>query len=213
MPPPALRSDVAFGSFLVYSPRGRSETSQRSRDLTYAIKRDQSQVIAKVVERVVGTLQTAGLDEFLGPHVTLVATPRRAPLVRGALWPAWRICEELVAQGLGRETVKCLWRIQAVQRSASAAPGERPTVHEHLSSMEARAVLGSPSAITIVDDVVTKGATLLAAASHVQDVFPGVPVRAFALVRTMGLVPDVDRLVEPCTGTIRLIAGDVVRTP
>ena len=32
--------------------------------------------------------------------------------------------------------------------------------------------------------------------------FPGVPLRAFALVRTMGLQPDVDRIVAPCAGAI-----------
>jgi hypothetical protein len=36
------------------------------------------------------------------------------------------------------------------------------------------------------------------------EVFPGVDIRVFALVRTMGLVPDVERLVEPAVGVIEL---------
>jgi hypothetical protein len=31
---------------------------------------------------------------------------------------------------------------------------------------------------------------------------PGVTLRAFALVRTMGLQPDVDRIVAPCVGVV-----------
>jgi hypothetical protein len=66
---------------------------------------------------------------------------------------------------------------------------------------------GSPERITVVDDVVTKGATLLAAASLLAVAFPDAEIRAFALVRTMGLIPDVDRILDPVLGWIRRTAG------
>jgi len=64
-----------------------------------------------------------------------------------------------------------------------------------------------------VDDVITKGRTLLAAAIRVREAFPGAQVRAFALVRTMGLVPDIGRLLAPCKGVISWVGNDAHRDP
>jgi hypothetical protein len=61
--------------------------------------------------------------------------------------------------------------------------------------------------------VVTKGRTLLAAASRVHEAFPGAQIRAFALVRTMGFIPGLEQLLDPCKGEIRWKAGDAYRTP
>ena len=53
----------------------------------------------------------------------------------------------------------------------------------------------------------TQGWTLLAAASHLRAAFPETEVRGFALVRAMGLVPEVERIVDPCVGRISRIGG------
>jgi hypothetical protein len=58
--------------------------------------------------------------------------------------------------------------------------------------------------ITIVDDVVTRGAMLLAAAQLVAAAYPDAEVRAFALVRTCNLGPEIDRSIDPVIGTITL---------
>ena len=67
--------------------------------------------------------------------------------------------------------------------------------------------------IVLVDDVITKGRTLLAAASRVHDALPHAQIRAFALVRTMGLISGVEQLLDPCIGEIRWRAGDAHRSP
>jgi len=97
--------------------------------------------------------------------------------------------------------VPCLERVVAVPKSAFAARGERPSIDRHIESMRAGLDL-SMGTVTLVDDVVTKGATLLAAASVITEAFPRVEVRAFALIRTCGLVPEVDQIVDPTFGTI-----------
>jgi hypothetical protein len=67
--------------------------------------------------------------------------------------------------------------------------------------------------ITVVDDFVTKGNTLLAGASRVAEAFPRATVKAFALIRTLGLQPEIVAIVEPCVGGIRLSGDEAQRTP
>ena len=59
----------------------------------------------------------------------------------------------------------------------------------------------------------TKGRTLLAAASRVQEAFPQARIRAFALVRTMGFIFGINQLLDPCKGVIRWRFGDAQRRP
>ena len=59
----------------------------------------------------------------------------------------------------------------------------------------------------------TKGRTLLAAASRVHEEFPGAQIRGFALLRTMGFIPRVEQLLDPCKGEIRWKYGDAQRRP
>ena len=66
----------------------------------------------------------------------------------------------------------------------------------------------------MVDDIVTRGCTLLAAASRLSDAFPKADIRAFAMVRTMGLVPDITVTIDPCVGSISSVGGtEANRTP
>ena len=212
--PPSLLSEVRFGAFLTYSPRGSSEVSQRSRRWRDAIKHDRVPGIAAVVDRLATEISTTPLSQLLGPEVVLVPAPKSAPLVEGALWSARRIADELVSRGLGSEVLPCVRRVVRVPKSAFAAAGARPTAMEHLESMSIDTPLIRPDRIVIVDDVVTKGATLLAAASIVQDSFPDAEVSVFAILRTMGLQPEVERIVEPCAGVISLTAwGETDRQP
>lgn len=212
--PPSLLSEVRFGAFLVYSPRGCSEVSQHSRVWRDAIKYDRPPGIAQAVERLAAEFAESGLAEILGPDVALIPAPKSSPLVEGALWPARRISDELVSRGLGSEVIPCVRRALRVPKSAFAPIGERPTAKTHLESLALDTVLARPSRIAVVDDVVTKGATLLAVASGVKELFPEADVRVFAMLRTMGLRPEVERILDPCVGTIRLQAwGETDRQP
>ena len=209
-----LLSSVSFASFLTYSPRGTSEISRKSRTVCYGIKADRADVMSEAVARLEKEYEAAGLGEFLGPEVVLVPTPRSAPLVEGALWPAERICERLLAEGLGSSVERVLLRTKAVPKSSFSQPGARPSVERHLETLVAEPLLLGAERITVVDDVVTKGRTLYVVVCLVKEAFPDAEVRAFALVRTMGRVPEIDEIVSPCVGTIkRNFWGDVDREP
>ena len=211
--PPSLLSEVRFGAFLVYSPRGKSEVSCQSRAVRDSIKQDWPPGIAQAVERLSQEFAATPLGELLGADVTLVPAPKSSPLVAGALWPPRRIADELVRRGLAKGVIPCVRRITPVKKSAYAAPGERPTPQMHFESMGVENALARPSRIAVVDDVVTKGATLLAVASHVKSLFPEAEVRVFAMLRTMGLQPDVERILDPCVGIIRCVGAEVWRVP
>ena len=154
------------------------------------------------------------MELFLGPDVVLIPVPRSAPIKDpSTLWPAERICARLAASGFGREVLPCLSRTVAVPKSAFAGAGQRPTAQLHFETMAVDAGLVRPERITVVDDVVTKGATLLATASLVAMAFPDAEVRAFALLRTMGRVEDIERIVDPCQGTLTWGGSEVHRSP
>lgn len=101
----------------------------------------------------------------------------------------------------------------AVPKSAFASTGQRPTAPLHHETMAVQRTLVRPERITVIDDIVTKGATLLAAVTRVAEAFPEAEVRAFALLRTMGLVENVERIVDPCRGTIAWDGSEVQRRP
>lgn len=200
---PPLLSELQFGAFLVYSPRGVSPLSRRSRSITYDIKAFRPKLVERVLENLKAEVDEGVLSGFLGPKVTLIPAPKSAPLVEeGALWSPAGICIAMVDMGFGGEVLPSLERTRAVPKSAFSKIGERPTVKDHLETMRCERSLMVPAKIVVVDDVVTKGATLLAAASHVQEAFPNAEVRGFALVRTKGLEPEITDIVEPCVGKI-----------
>jgi hypothetical protein len=65
----------------------------------------------------------------------------------------------------------------------------------------------------LIDDVITKGRTLLAAAARLRSELPLADIRGFALIRTAGFVHQIKCLEEPCHGVVRWAGGDARREP
>lgn len=130
------------------------------------------------------------------------------------LWVPMRIATALVKMGLGKEVVSCLVRDDPVPKAASSVPNERPTAIQHYESMSVQGLLSTPDEILLVDDVVTRGATLLGAANRLADVFPQTRIRAFATMRTISNPNEFEKVLVPCVGTIELRgSGDTLRRP
>lgn len=176
-------------------------------------------------------LETVGHGRFplaFGDPVILVPVPGSAPLQR-ADWVGQRLAWCLKEVGLAAEVWPVLRRRYAVRKSAFAPSGERPTVLEHYASFtverdlcsgasfcprsSARAPRGTGLQLTLVDDVVTRGRTLLASAGRLRDAFPGAMVRAFALLRTLGPHETLRQVLDPCEGEVRWVSGDARRRP
>jgi hypothetical protein len=206
-----LLSSVTFGAFLAYSPRGSSNVSIESRSVCYGVKNGNEALLRRIVDKMVAGPIPFG---FLGPEVALVPCPRSAPLVANALWPAALIARALVERGLGKEVRAVLTRTLAVPKSSFQARGQRASASTHFDTLAAeRTLLPSPTLMVVVDDVVTKGSMLLAAVSRVKEAYPLAEVAAFALVRTLGLQPEIESIVDPCLGTIRLVGDEGDRVP
>jgi predicted amidophosphoribosyltransferase len=153
------------------------------------------------------------LTPIFSRGVTLVPMPRSAPLVAAAFWPAERICNAIVAAGLAARIAPVLRRTAAVPKSSRAPPGGRPLVSRHFETLSAQALLDMGSHIVLVDDVVTKGSTALAAAFRLAECYPEASITLFAAVRTKGLVPEIDRIIEPTSGMIYLAEDEGDRRP
>lgn len=192
--------------------------SKRSRNVRDAVKRDSvwpgqdKPLIQIAVERLKAELDAIGLAGFFGQDVGLVPAPRSAPLTKGALWPGRRICEELERAKLVEDILNCLDRTHPVQKAAFASVSglARPTVADHLASMQCQSSLLAPKRLLVVDDVVTSGSMLIAAATCLQGAFPEAEVRAFALLRTNSS-GDVTEILEPCNGKIFYDGGSYAR--
>lgn len=212
-PTPALRS-VRFGSFFVYSPRGAGRVSELSRLVCVRLKSGDPAWLAsyarQVREEVTRHETLAGL--FSG-DTCLVPVPGSSASPTGVC-AAERLAAALCGMGLAKVVWPGLRRQHTVRKSATASSLDRPSVRQHVDSLSV--VMDPPRTsrrLVLVDDVITRGRTILAAALRLQQALPDADIRAFALVRTLGFLTHVPRFIEPCQGFVRWAGGDARREP
>ena len=205
---------ISFASCYVYSPCGTCYTSGRSRLMCALLKAGDEEFLHRYAARVRDV--SAAFPELAGlftPGSVLIPVPGSTPWAERPRWVAEALARALAREGLGGTVWTGLQRVRPVRKSATAQMGRRPTVATHLRSFGVDTGCVPLSDCVLVDDVVTRGRTLLAAATVMQEAFPSARIRAFALVRTMGRIPEVRRLIEPCCGEIRWWGGDAHREP
>lgn len=145
----------------------------------------------------------------------LVPVPRASPLrYANSAWPARWICEKLVRPVVARfvrapKVVPLLKRKSQVPPARTGMTSQR-RVSEHDKSLDIdqkllKRLLSRRSkmrTIVIVDDIITSGNTVMAAAWHVKRHIPDADVRAFAVFRTVRpLIQEL--LFDPVVGKVR----------
>lgn len=213
-------SSIEFGSLLTYSPRGTSDGELRSKTTMRMLKGDEfvsdppilmSDFIAGGIKNSTGRLPFA---RYFENNPILVPTPNSSLTRPGTLWVPQRLANALVRKGLGNTVSECLKRVIPLQKAATSFAADRPKAFDHYTSMEVQKVLSEPSELLLIDDVVTRGATLLGAANKLADVFPNARIRAFAAMRTISTPDDFRRILDPCDGIIEDNGyGDTFRRP
>lgn len=221
---------LPFASCFSYSPGGRGPVCDEGRSLCARLKSADRVWLPRLAARV--WLEAVGHGRFpwaLGPRVVLVPVPGSSA-VQGSDWVGERLACCLQQLGLAAQVWPVLQRRYAVRKSAYAAAGERPSVREHyasfsaegavrdLASMYQAASTGEPFCapvlrLTLIDDVITRGRTLLAAAARVREVFPLAQIHAFALVRTLASDELLRQVLDPCEGEVCWVSDDARRRP
>lgn len=224
-----MLSRLPFGAFLAYSPNGpaNEEPHRSSQRLRRAIKADAVYLREVAIELAVRRLVEEAPSDLLDllRDAVLVPAPRSAPFPEGLeiplrgtardfLWVPRRICQKLVEAKLAAAWSPILVRRFKVAKSAGAAPGDRPLPTAHAESMAVAPQTTAGVRFVIVDDVVTRGATLLACASLLKERYAAADIAGFALLRTISNPNEFSRILEPVTGSIELRAtGDTIRRP
>ena len=206
-------SSLSFASCYVYAPRAAGVLAEVSRRICERVKTIDALWLPGYARFVYqATLCDARLAAVFARDVTLVPVPGSARS-GAAPWPALQLALAMSAVGLALPVWAGLRRQVAVRKSATAPSAARPSVRQHFESFQVAAPPSALRRIVLIDDVVTKGRTLLAAAARLQAELPSVDVRAFALIRTQGFLPHLDHLTESCHGIIRWAGGDARREP
>ena len=113
--------------------------------------------------------------------------------------------------GLADDYASIVRRVKPVQKSSHASRGGRPDPEDHYESVEVTtANLISPDIITLVDDVITRGSTLMGVHERVRAAYPNATIHCFALVRTIS-GDDIDTILDPVEGTISYGHDGVLR--
>jgi len=206
-------ASLRFTSFYLYSPRAVGRVAQESRILCLRVKRGDAVWLPRYAGQVYRTsFRDPQLAAVFTPNSVLVPVPGSA-VTGTAPWSALQLAKALKDVGFGLPVRQALRRQVAVTKSSTAAIAARPSVRDHYDSFCVVASMMGVQRVVLIDDVVTKGRTLLAAAARLGELFPHTDVRAFALIRTLGFAWHMDHLAEPSHGFIRWAGRDARREP
>lgn len=202
-----LLDQIEYGSLLAYSPYGKSEDAWRSQTVTNQIKNDvvlqsQMSMSESIANQISRNLETLPFADLFKVNPILIPTPKSSFIRPGDLWVPQRLATALVNRGLGKEAISCLSRVTPVTKSAGTPSEDRPPAEVHRDSMGVKRILDKPKEILLIDDVVTRGATVLGAANKLAEAFPDARIRAFIAMCTRTRPKDFVRINDPRRGKI-----------
>ena len=204
-----------YGALWSYSPYGESQEELLSKSYRYAVKNDEvvslsgkelpmSEVIAQTIHESKTTLVFKSLFEG---NPVLVPVTRSSLMKPNMIWVPHRIAVALKSRGLGSAVSLSLTRTYAVGYKASAA-------EHHDSQKVVQELLKAPDSIVLVDDFVTRGATLVGSALRLREAYPDARIAGFAAIRTETLSKNFKKISDPVFDKITLYpSGKTHREP
>jgi predicted amidophosphoribosyltransferase len=165
---------IEFGALLSYTPHGKIPKDIASKGVMTAVKNDEfvsapgrriqmSEFIAQSVKQ---KLKAFPFSRLFEPNLTVVPTPSSSLKQPNSLWPANNIALALGKQ-FNYSVEEHLIRTIPLPKSATSSASSRSTALQHFNSLSVQPLLTKPKSILLVDDVVTRGATLLGAANTI----------------------------------------------
>jgi predicted amidophosphoribosyltransferase len=204
---------LPFASCYVYAPHGAGASAAASRRLCARVKTIDPLWLPHYAACVLhASCDDVRLAALFAPDALLVPVPGSAPTPE-LEWTALQLAIALKSLGLGLRVWPGLRREFAVRKSATAPSAARPSVRQHFESFSVRPSAQPIERILLIDDVITKGRTALAAATRLRSAFPDADVRVFALIRTLGFADQLAQLTAWCHGVVRWAGGDARREP
>jgi phosphoribosylpyrophosphate synthetase len=216
---------IEFGSLLSYSPRGTSDSEKRSRTMMRYLKTDtvlrlpsrKSTTILTssfISQRIKKNISILPFADFFKTNPVLIPIPRSSLTYSQGLWVPQRLANALIQHELGKDVVECLERVIPLNKAATSLAENRPKAAQHYVSLEVKEILSEPpKEILLVDDIITRGATIFGAANKLADVFPQARIRAFAAMRTISPPFVFQNTYDPCVGTIMIDNHNTFRRP
>lgn len=214
---PNLPSKLAFASLLSYTPHPETPEQHTAREVMLDLKQGRRyrnppiSITQLVAKRMLERVRAGEFPGLFGGEVTAVPVPSSSLKKPGSLSVPRDLAMALQEVGLVGEVLDLVERHEALPKSATSRAEHRSKAADHHRTLTAVQNLLPPSAILLVDDVVTRGATLLGTAARIQDAYPGVAIRAFAAMRTMSEPKEFKALLDPAVGAITLVSGGGTR--
>ena len=170
-----------------------------------------SDAIAKDIAHSIGGLP---FKDFFGDDTTLVPVPKSSLMQPNTLWVPLNVANAFVKNKLASNVVEALERETPVNRSSSVPSKDRPKAEEHYNSLKVNVRSLKTQKIVLIDDIVTRGATLIGSVNKLFDMFPDKEFYAFAVMRTISNISEFKNWYAPVIGTITLQEdGNTLRRP